>query len=238
MTDGVFTEAATPAAEVAKNTVTDSSLSALVGEGKKFSDVEQLAKGKLEADNFIEKLKAENAELKAVASKVNSLEEVISTLKAETQKEKQTTSSVETPDIAKLVDERLSTIRAKETAETNVGMVSDHLTTHFGDKVKEVVAAKAKELGVGVSFLEDIAAKSPTACLAMFGVAGSTLVGSNPNPVAGAPKVNAPVSSTGTKTRVAELEELRTKNPNKFFSPRIQLEYYNLKEQSYKEGKS
>jgi len=37
----------------------------LVGEGRKFNDVEALAKGKLEADRFIEQMKQENASLKA-----------------------------------------------------------------------------------------------------------------------------------------------------------------------------
>lgn len=37
-----------------------STVEALVGEGKKFKTIEDLARGKLEADNFIEKLKEEN----------------------------------------------------------------------------------------------------------------------------------------------------------------------------------
>ena len=47
--------------------VEGSILDALVGEGKKYANLEELAKGKAEADSFIDKLKDENSDLRKQA---------------------------------------------------------------------------------------------------------------------------------------------------------------------------
>src|SRR4051812_39958036 len=46
----------------------------LVGEGKKFKDIDALAAGKLESDRFIEQLKAEKADAEARASRAVEVE--------------------------------------------------------------------------------------------------------------------------------------------------------------------
>ena len=66
-----MTESTTPLNDDVIGAVTGSStqadpLAELVGDGKKFATVNDLARGKLEADSFIEKIKAENNELRVL----------------------------------------------------------------------------------------------------------------------------------------------------------------------------
>mgnify|MGYP000205087855 CR=1 FL=1 len=62
----------TPATQTTSDIV-----SALVGEGKKYKTLDDLAKGYINADGFIEQLKAENRELKEKATAAKTVDDVI-----------------------------------------------------------------------------------------------------------------------------------------------------------------
>lgn len=147
---------------------------ALVGEGKKFSDPEALAKGKLEADNYIEQLKAQLAEVEAKVRGEENLEQMLAKI-AEKQTPTKSDPVVEAHQPAKpaMTDDDLAAkVRAmledkdRQTVITNnVNEVANRLIDVYGSETaaNEYVRKRAQELGVSVEFLQDVAAKSPKA---------------------------------------------------------------------------
>lgn len=155
--------------------VTTVSLTDLVGEGKKFKTVEDLAKSKVEADTFIETLKAERlaekeevARLRAELLTAKSVEEQIKALSATKEKpipNAQTELPVTAPNLSEAIRAELESQNRNRTLSQNVQTVTDKLIEVYGSeqKANEVVKAKATELGVSTKFLLDTAAASPNA---------------------------------------------------------------------------
>lgn len=75
-------------------------------------------------------------------------------------------------DIAGLVDNRLAAQRAQEAAQRNTQSVIAALQKQFGEKAGDVFYGKAQELGMSQVQINALAASSPQAVLAMFGVTG------------------------------------------------------------------
>lgn len=157
-------------------------LSELVGDGKKFKTVEDLAKGKLESDNFIAKLQAENNELrtllKTTEEKVIRAATVEDILKRVEGVSKPTSTpaasgtdgnqpvSLTREDVVNLLAQREQEAKAK----ANYAMANRTLVEAYGDKAKEVVATKAAELGISPAMLKAMAETSPKAFLTVLGV--------------------------------------------------------------------
>lgn len=146
----------------------------------KYDSLEK-AIGALEASQaFIPQLKDENERLKAQlaalqsdASKRETVEEVIARFTAN----RQTPEPTPTSEAPKGLDEatveeilqRTLTQREKQTvAAQNVSLVRNALVSKFGDKAQEAVSAKAKELGMSMELVDQLAASSPQAVLTWF----------------------------------------------------------------------
>lgn len=162
-------------------------LSELVGEGKKFKTVEDLAIGKAEADAFIKKTTSENQELRSL---VTDLVAKVDTLTKKTQffdhlgsqsnnddsgtdlngTKDNGNQSVQAPmsadDVIKLVERRETTQRA----DANVAEVDRVLIKNFGAEAKAFVAQRAVELGISQEQLKALAQTSPTAFYSAVGI--------------------------------------------------------------------
>lgn len=184
-------------AEVFSDTTTVDPVASLVGEGKKFKTVEDLAKSKLEADNFINTLTGETADLKTRLAQAEA--ELASRKTVEEQLKAITTNKVvpsvvpvtPVPPQGQVITDEDLTNRVKaiterqtqaQTTQANVAQVTDRLLTLYGneDKAKEAVSAKAKELGVSVKFLESAAGQSPAAFFSLIGANVTTLAPAAP----------------------------------------------------------
>lgn len=164
---------------------TGATVNDLVGEGKKYKTVDDLATSRLEADNFIEVLKgekaaesAEVARLKAELEKRISVEDQIKALtKAPVAPASNapTERVEEKPDLSQAVRAEVERLNRNQMITTNVETVANKLVEVFGseEKAKEVVNQKAKELKVSVKFLMDSAAASPEAFYATIGLNAS-----------------------------------------------------------------
>jgi flagellar capping protein FliD len=174
--------------------VDDNPLSTLVGEGKKFKTVDDLARGKQESDKFIEKVTSENKELRELianmSDKVSNLEKkqnLLANLNSnddEHSNDDSTTSTTSTSasatnhvpkglgedDVLRLVERR----EVEKTQENNVRAVNAALVKEFGAEAQNVVLAKAAELSLPVEYLFNMAKASPNAFFAAIGF--------NPNP--------------------------------------------------------
>lgn len=150
------------------------SLKDMVGEGKKYASVEAALASIAPAQGHISKIEQENAELRQKVAEAIAVEEVYKKLT-----EANTNSGV-TPPVAGLDEASVAALVAKQLADrdanavrvANESRVRDALVGKYGsnEKAKEVYEAKAKELGVGVDFLNEVVRRSPKAAEELFGV--------------------------------------------------------------------
>lgn len=143
----------------------------LVGPGKKYATVEKALEALAPSQNHIANLERELKELREGQQGGVDLDTVYATVQDLLAKERETrvAPTVDESSLAGVVDRALTAAQQKAEATRNVAVVKEQLTKMFGDKVNEKYKAKAEELGVGVAFLNDLAARSPKAVLEFFG---------------------------------------------------------------------
>lgn len=174
----VFSDAVTPV----------NPLETLVGEGKKFKTVEDLAKSKLESDNFIATLTTETAgykeEIARLTAEVNARKTVEDQIKALNANKVVPPANSGTPEHKPqgqvITDEdltkRVKAITESETqasvARANLSTVIEQLVKVYGseEKANAALQAKAQELKVSTKFLESAAAQSPQAFFSLIGM--------------------------------------------------------------------
>jgi hypothetical protein len=158
-------------------------LSDLVGEGKKFKTPQDLARGKIEADNFIERLKTENAKVREELNTRIKLEEVMdritnvaAPLAAPSNQAHAADEQARAPaplteeQISKMMDAELTKRETLNAQTQNLNQVKNRLRSVYGDNFASKMKDKATELGLGPEFLNDIASKNPKAFFKLVGV--------------------------------------------------------------------
>lgn len=200
----------------------------LVGEGKKFTDEEALAKGKQESDAFIEQLKSENEGLRQELDKRVTAEEmadrILSSSNQGSKTEEHTSPSLSEKDIAELVQNTISRQSEEGQMKANESAVNEKLGGVYGDKAGEFVKTKAQELGVSVSFLKSVAQKSPEAFYKTVGLGEANKEAQptiTPNSVN--TQTNTQTNSSGSRTW-DDYKKMRKDNPRQYWSPAIQNE--------------
>lgn len=198
-------------------------LDSLVGEGKKFNSAEALAQGKTEADNFIVKLQEEQAELRVELDKRLNAQEALAEIQNKTNISNENTSQQSEADVSDLVRKTVLELSAEDKAKANVFKADAVLAEKYGDKRGDVVKQKALELGVDISFLEEAAAKSPSAFLGMIGESVPTKL-PQANVSQGSVNTGALAQiNTGAKEDTYQFfNELRRKDPKAYFKPETQ----------------
>jgi post-segregation antitoxin (ccd killing protein) len=223
----------------------------LIGEGKKYKDVATANKALKDKDAFIESLKREAHEARQEAKTRMSLEDFWQ----KTQDAKKTTNvssasndsvpaghereeannGKETPvDISALVREALSRELTKNKQAQNIEEARTELKKLWGDNYVSVLKQKQEALGLGTDFVDSIAARSPTAFLALV---GATATGNNQQ--AHNPNVQVPTGSSagrmsfGTNSTPdvidghntqAYYDRLRKEDTKQYFSKEVQLQ--------------
>lgn len=212
-------------------------LEALVGEGKKFADAQALAKGKYEADVYIENLKAELDNLRAEAAAQKKIEELLAQRQATNQEPspapeahqpaREAGKTLSEEDLVAKIRETLAAESSQNAIRSNVTAVAERLVAEYGDedRANEVVRNKARELGVSVEFLQEVAAKSPKAFYAQLGLT------SEPNRSAAPTKSDINPAALHSQNTVKEgtysyYENMRKTNPALWSSARIQNEIH------------
>lgn len=157
-------------------------LAELVGENKKFKDAEAVAKGKYEADRYIEiqnkrfdEIRDENISLreenKAKAKLEDLIEEYKSLASTATPQGKEVTQPATKPDdIRKLVSEEVTQLRRQDQERINLESVQAKLKEQLGDNFSNVVRERIRNIGLSEQDFHDWARKSPTAVLNAIGV--------------------------------------------------------------------
>lgn len=232
--DNVNTETATPDANVEAVKV------------KFGNDLDKLAKGKAEADAFIEQLKSEQAHLREeLNAKVDrdknaeaSLEELRNEIKAlrgtianPSGQSKENTNPVLTADgIQALIQDSLTRAERDKSAQQNVEAANKAVVDHFGslDKAGEAVKAKAAELGMSISDLKNIASKSPSAFRKI--IVGDAIDASADTALD--PNSSQPPVNDGQKPNVItpkskeDFEAIRKADPKRYWAAATQMQLH------------
>ena len=202
--------------------------------------VDELAKGKAHADQFIEFLKDQNESLKEdLEGKVNA-EKLIEELKNQKEVEPKVSEEGVQPtglnpeDIQSLVKDSIEQSKKEENLQHNVGVADQKVKEIYGDKANEFMTSKAQELGLSLAYLGDVAATSPDAFFKMVGLEGAT-----------APVDQAPSSSPSINTEALAdqsninavkpgtyryYSQLRRDNPGNFYTAKVQQQLFKDRE--------
>lgn len=208
----------------------------LVGEGKKYTTGEDLAKGYANAEAHIAKLVADNESLRQDVSSRSSVEDAIAKItQGQNQPETITPTPTSVPtdenSLNKLVQEAIAAADVSKSKESNVSLANNKLIESYGGdaaKATEAVNAKARELGVSTDYLKGVAEVSHEAFLKLVGA--STEQPQSPTPQAPSNSVNTSAESF-TSSRVEHgskeyFDAIRKNNPKSYHSSEIQNQIF------------
>ena len=219
-----------------------SALKDLVGEGKKFKTEEDLARGKIESDRFVEKLQNELREMREELNKRLTTEEALKRAKETGVVEKQDNPPAQsptpqrqeqatTPDIGSEVEKVLARREREKAVKSNIDIVTSLMTDLYEtvEKAASVIQTKANELGMSVGQLQTLAADNPKAFFRLIGVeetkapaeSGATSWSRQKNTSA---LKEVAKTSTVTPGTYKWYTELRKNDPAAYFSTRVQLQ--------------
>lgn len=212
---------------------TEVTIETLVGEGQKYKEPNELAKAYVNAESFIETLKREKAEEARKAAEAAAKLEVYERLAATKindptpprqdppQEQPKVNAEPKVENLEEKIRSTLEAERERERKTNNRNQVNNKLVEMFGDKAREVVAAKAAELGVGIDWLTTIAETSPAAFFNTLGVieksnTGTPGIKSDINP--------ATLGATGkiAPNTYAYFQEMRRTDPKRYYSAAVQ----------------
>lgn len=169
-------------------------LQELVGEGKKFKSIDDLAKSKVEADRFIDKLKSENDALRKLvkdSERTTQMTSAIERLLASVTKSEDESSNqpaapspapVTIPDVtakaisAEDVVKIVHAVEEQRRMAANEQQALGNLSKKYGEKAEEVLASRAAELGMDKGMLVDMARRNPKAFARLIGEDSQTSI--------------------------------------------------------------
>lgn len=177
-----------------QTTNTDDPLANLLGSIKnesgqqKYDSVPKALEGLAHAQQYIPQLKSELvtkdqeiATLREELAKRQTVEDVVSRITAAkeeplSQGQPPVTSGLTEEAVLQLVQTVLGKQKAHDQASQNTAQVQQALVQRFGEKSREVVDAKAKELGITAQKLGQLASENPQLVLALFNASPSATV--------------------------------------------------------------
>lgn len=208
----------------------------LVGEGKKYRDPDAVAKAVAEKDRFIEQLQSEAAIARQELRSRTNLEDVVNQLKASrtppsseiAPTPRQEPVVEPTPTTPDDLDARVARLLAERDAQgnktKNLETATNGLRERFGADYKQTLKTIVDELGVTESFVNGLAATSPTGFLKLI---DSVKAPDDRRPTSPpASRINSVLPVTGGRRNKAYYDELRRADVNKYLEPKVQQQYY------------
>lgn len=197
----------------------NSPFAALVGEQAKYKTPEELAKAYLNADQFIEQLKSENAELRKQATAAKSIDEVLEQLQQKVPTHSDDTQGLTADQVASIVQQQITGIETAKTRQANLSKADKAMKEKFGDKAVEVFQAKANTPQLKKIY-QELAEVDPDQFVALFGVQQVAPQGTIDTPsVNSASAASAPRVKEWSKEWVAQV---RKENPSLYKSQQFQ----------------
>jgi len=214
----------------------------LTGPGGKFdrtkyeseSDMyKAIARGKVEADKYVDHLKARHDELRQDWSKLREeynagpkLKEYLDQLVSRQSQNDHITPPVEdkqpvfdSNELEKLLETKLSAREQLRKEEANYKLVESKLTEHYGSNYQSVLKQQVDQLGLDKDFVNELARKHPAVLFRTLGLDGKKPDNFQVPPMS-SQRID-PFAST-TKRTNAYYQKLRKENPTAYRSPKIQ----------------
>ena len=149
-------------------------LNELVGDGKKFKTVQDLAKGKVTSDNFIEKLKSELSELRTELRSRKTVEELLAEKNSNRAEPNPNNNqqvlgddvNSQTPslkDLESLLDRKLTEKEQLTARQRNLDQVKNTLLDTWGSSYPQKLMQVARENGYSQAMLDQMAQENPNA---------------------------------------------------------------------------
>lgn len=236
----LFAETVTPEFDPAKDYSTE-----LVGEGKKYKTVADLAKGAVFKDAHIARLEKEAADRKAETERLQNelstrarLEELVDNIASGTSKtpsspvitpsEQVPSSQAQTPQEFEAQLDALLTKREKERqGNSNRAIVRQRLEEKLGPNFANKVREQGRSLGLGENFLNQLAAENPAAFFKLVGVEDKPVNRRDifsPPPQSDLIPDFAPTNTTRTKDYYNNLR--KEKGDRYYWSPEVQTQLH------------
>jgi len=162
---------AAPAESNPSNFEVPDSVLDLIGDGRKYKTTEDALSSIPHSQAHIQKIEAENAELRISAEKVSNIDSALEKIAAN-QNQGTTTPTVEFDpnSVAAIVDDRLKAQDALKVRNSNTQSVITAMQNEYGDKASETFNQAAAANGMSVDDLNQLSATSPKAALKLIGV--------------------------------------------------------------------
>lgn len=216
-------------------------LEELVGDGKKFKTVEELARGKAEADLYIKTVNQRADQLRndylqlrdqlnareneeAAQAKFEDLLARYETARNNPQlpadlPERKPTQQLDETKLKSLIRDEFHQTQAEMKADANFNSVQNKLKEQFGDKYASVLQEKMHSLGLDASDVDTLARKSPTAFFNTLGLNQQA-----PESLANPPRSSRTTGFTptgGEKRTWSYYENMRKTKPKLYYDPKI-----------------
>lgn len=211
-------------------------LEELVGEGKKFKTIEDLARGKAESDLYIEHFKKSQDELRSDYSRLReeynagpTLKELIDQLKNQKQSNVDNTlienedksAALDLNKVEELVKAQLQAAKQMDREEANAQSVQAKLIEAYGPNYAQTLKQKVSELGLTADFVNDLARKHPQVLFRTLGIDGQRQSENFQAPPQSVRRSD-PFAPNVEKRTFAYYEKMRKSEPAKYFDPKIQ----------------
>lgn len=218
----------TSTTQTTETPTTENWLSQVVSEkGDHWKEPETLAKGYLHAQQRIKELEALQEEAKKnnyakelldqLQSKQTTTPSVASTEENKEGQVKENTS--QTPDeLQSLIEKTLADREQKSISAKNIQEVDTKLTELFGTEAPTVLQKRAKELGMSLTQMEQIASQSPSAFLTLVGGAPEKTTNGS---FQGTLNTSAGLQN-GSKRNWSFYQKLRKENPREYHDIKTQ----------------
>lgn len=210
----------------------------LVGDGKKFKTVEDLAKGKVMSDRFIEQLQKENEDFRSELKTRITLEEFMTKVNSgattqntdpannQNQASEKQPSALTPEQLEQLLDKKLQERESANSARQNLNVVKQRLQDTFGPNYVTKLDEEARNLGLTRDFLNQLAATQPNALFRILGVDGQK----GQEPGLFTPPPSSGSVSTRSNTPVDRTEafykNLKKSNPTEYWSASVQAQMH------------
>jgi hypothetical protein len=211
-------------------------LGELVGEGKKFKTVEDLAKGKLAADSHIGRLEVENKALREAMESEGTPEQVLAKINDYLSKKGSENAEVgkgNQPQAQPLTQEKVLELlqqREKETkVQNNVESFKANVKKALGDKAHETIKARLDELSMDAGLFETMVERNPQAALKLLGLKEQGPAG----PMESSVRTEAffGESGKGERRNFAYFQNKRRELGMRYYEPEIQREVFEARKE-------
>ncbi len=204
--------------------------------GENWKDPEVLAKGKLEADGYIKNLEEQLKQLREDLGKQEYSKQLLDQLQnkatqpvsvnpvvannnnGSTSTDGTTPPQVSEDTLKSLVEQTLTQRDRDNTVRQNLAIVDEELQKAYGTEAPVVVQTKAKELGLSVKRLQELASESPAAFFNLIGEPKKAM----------APIVQGTIRTEGVNMQASSehnwdyYQNLRRTNKQLYYSPKVQ----------------